>query len=199
MKTAESIMTCAMLLGALLVSGCAASQAPETQVAGAVRAFQTSASKFTASRREIIKARQAAINDMERETAQASSRAEHLRTVWRIAGQKDKVQLHLSLIQATEAAGEANDAFEKLLQAQKEALANADTKVKVQQDRLTAVIKALTALGAEKSIEEQARFYFQYLKETKDEIDALQKAVDDNRDKVKNKKSAPPPSRGDDQ
>ncbi len=182
----------AALLGCLSVTGCAeTTPTPETQVAAVIQGFQKSADGFTASRREIVKARQGILDDTEREAAEARLRADHLRSLWKIAGTNGKISLCDRVLAGTQAAADANDAMEKLGERHREALAAADTKVKLRQDKLTAMIKALTALGSPKDFIDQARFYFDYLQQTRSEIEKLQKDTTGKKDAIEKQRENP--------
>jgi hypothetical protein len=147
---------------------------PEVSIAALIQQFQKDADAFTARRRVIVRERQALLDETEEDTARAKIRSDELLALWRLTGQNDKVQLYEGAIAASKTAAATLSTVGALVDQHRAAQAALDTQAKFRQDKLSAVAKALTTLGADEPLEDQAKFYVGYLRETKVAIDALQ-------------------------
>jgi hypothetical protein len=166
---------------AILFAACGGSNAvrPETKLAATITEFQKSANDFTDARREIVHARQALLNDTETDTGRTRFDVNQTLGIWRVADEKDKLELYDRLLASTRAAGDAGEALRTLGESHRQALAETSTKVQLNQEQLAAAIRTLTSLGTAKSWKEQLKFYYEFLDETKTQVDELKGKVDD--------------------
>lgn len=150
-----------------------ADKGPEAKVAAVLEAFQASAKTFTAQRQEVVQARQRSLGEEQMATARLAADTERTLAVWRLSQSTDLLKLYADLKAQTGADGAAYDALEKLDADRQSAVDAAKTKVKLDDQKLSAARKALITLASGKSIEEQIKFYYEFFSQTRKEIDKL--------------------------
>lgn len=162
------------IVGAILLFGCGAELPAETRLAGAIQQFQKSAGEFSESRRAIVQERQRAIAETEEAAARTRAETERMIGLWRLADDNDRIKLYERLVASAKAAGDAAEALDRLRDEHDAAIAQADTKVKVREEKLTAAIEALTSLGTAKKPKDALKFYIGFAQDTMNDIQRLQ-------------------------
>jgi hypothetical protein len=167
----------------LTLVACASSGVPaETKIAGTIQQFQKSADGFIASRREIMRSRQALLDEVEEATARLQARTNQEIAVWRIADDQGRLSLYEELAAASQEAGEASAALDQLKGDHAAAITAVVTKVSVDRERLTATARSLTALGSTRSVKDLFEFYVEYLGQTVSAVQKLEADVVSSKD-----------------
>jgi hypothetical protein len=164
----------------LLVGRAAAEEpdlTPELRLAAIIRQFQKSADDFTAARGDVVRLRQSVLDRTEEAAVRSRINADQKRTLWQVAGERDKVALLDGVLAASASAAKSLEALSALADEHRTQLAKLESKSNFRQDKLTAAAKALTALGSPESLADLAKFYVSYVAQTRDAIGALQKAA----------------------
>jgi hypothetical protein len=165
------------MAGAL--GGCASqskvvADSPELAIASALAQFRIRAERFAADRRAINRDRQAIRQRAEDDAARSRIEAIRRVSVWRIAGDKEVLELYQHIVDATREGGEVVEALERQQEEHRAALATTDTKVVVRGDKLTAAGKALAALADQRAPMALVKAYLAFLVKADAELDKLQ-------------------------
>jgi hypothetical protein len=150
---------------------------PETRLAAVIQQFQRSADELASSRRQVVRARQSVVDQTDEETTRARAVVDQEKALWALVGEKDKAAFLEGIIQATNAVGKSLEAQRALSEQRSADLAKLESKVSFHQEKLTAVAKALTALGSNDALPDLIAFYVGYVAQTRSEIDALQRTA----------------------
>jgi hypothetical protein len=163
------------MLWSVVLSGCAAETKPALQAAGALQTFATEADKLKQHRREVAKTRQQLVGEEEAQTALLSADSAQRLAVWSMVGTQGKPrgEAYARLLAATKSAADAWAAFEELRRQQAAALAAADTKVAIDMQKLSQVIRTLTTLGTPEGLTARVKRYVGFALTTREEIDKL--------------------------
>jgi len=188
-------MAAALCLGASMLAGCGAKEVrPETELAAVTAMFKRDMANFARQRQAIVKARQRDLN--EQRTLEAATQVDTTRmvTVWRMTKDTTRLELFEAVRAASLSAGESEAAIAKLREENEAALSAATTRFALDERKLGEVIQALMALGAERKLADQAKFYIAYVSKTREGLEALEDEIKRAVEEASQDKGAPSPS-----